>query len=158
MGRSLTTLVIGVAGVVVGAAAVVTYFSFIARPATNRCLQSKHHCVQVTVDPNSGVLRVDNDRLVKKTEPGHVITWIILNGPGQSFSFPTTPVPGIAFMSSDHGTDEFACSIDPTDSNKFECTDKTGPGLPMMGEFKYTVTVTGGPGNPAPLDPRVIND
>jgi hypothetical protein len=107
------------------------------------------HCIQVSVDASTHKLTVDVETL-KKSGPGHHVHWTLVNGPGQSYTF---PADGIMFASADGGAQVFKCHLDAKNAHVFHCADPTG----KKGTYKYTVTVSGQP-NPGALDPRIINN
>jgi len=108
-----------------------------------------HHCIQVSVDAATHKLDVDVETL-NKSGPGHHVHWTLVNGPGQSYTFPAN---GIRFAKGDGGVGVFKCHLDPKNAHIFHCDDPTG----KKGTYKYTVTVSGKP-NPGALDPRIINN
>jgi hypothetical protein len=108
-----------------------------------------HHCIMVTVDAVTHKLDVDVETL-RKNGPGHHVHWTVVNGPGQSYTF---PADGIMFSSDDGGAAVFRCHLDEADAHVFHCDDPSGE----KGTYKYAVTVTGNP-QPAALDPHIINN
>jgi hypothetical protein len=108
-----------------------------------------HHCIMVSVDAVTHKLDVDVETL-RKSGPGHHVHWTLVNGPGQSYTFPAA---GIMFASNDGGAEVFRCRLDEDNAHVFHCDDPSG----QKGTYKYAVTVTGDP-QPAALDPRVINN
>lgn len=108
-----------------------------------------HHCIKVSVDASTHKLDVDMEPL-RKSGPGHHVHWTVVNGPGQSYTFPAN---GIVFSSSDGGAQVFACHLDPRNAHIFHCDDPTG----KKGTYKYAVTVSGNP-KPRTLDPHIVNN
>jgi hypothetical protein len=118
---------------------------------TDFCAELGNHCVVVTVVDADTTIDVDNEYLRK--HGNGKIRWRLENDPntGQHFKFPDA---GIAFKSSDYGTEVFTnCNVLGSAAILFVCDSGD-----RVGEYKYTITVTGGSTNPPPLDPHVVNN
>jgi hypothetical protein len=110
------------------------------------CAKPAHHCVNVLVDATANTIVAVPDTL-RKPRGDKPIRWKIINAYGQTFEFP--PTGGIVFL-----TGNFQCRRDDSDHQSFLCSDEDG----IKGDYKYTVTVTGGSPNPPPYDPHVVNN
>jgi len=98
------------------------------------------------VDATANTIVAVPDTL-RKPRGDKPIRWKIINAYGQTFEFP--PTGGIVFL-----TGNFQCRRDDSDHQSFLCSDEDG----IKGDYKYTVTVTGGSPNPPPYDPHVVNN